>query len=219
MVGCSKGVVKRCEFRDAGGDSANGVQTKGGSSDIVIQHCRFENAGGRAVNVGGSTGLAYFRPRDAKYEAKSITVEDCEFVGGMAAVAFVGVDGALVRHNTIYRPRRWPFRILQENTDPRFVASRNGQLVNNVIAFRSDEIRDVINIGGNTAPETFKFTGNVWYCLDRPSDTRRLVRLPVAEINGTHDSAPSFKDPSRGDIRIQQRRPQGAGARREDSSE
>ena len=33
----------------------------------------------------------------------------------MTPVAFVGVDGATVRHNTIYRPRRWGLRILQEN--------------------------------------------------------------------------------------------------------
>ena len=53
MVGCQKGAITRCKFSDAIGDAANGVQTKGGSSDIVIQFCRFENAGGRAVNAIG----------------------------------------------------------------------------------------------------------------------------------------------------------------------
>ena len=170
MVGCKNGLIKNCKFFEATGDAANGVQTKGGTSDIVIQHCRFENAGGRAVNVGGSTGLAYFRPRDAKYEAKDITVEDCEFLGGMAAVAFVGVDGAVVRHNTIYRPRRWPIRILQESTDERFVACKNGKFNNNVIAFRSDEVREIVNIGGKTAPRRSSFpatSGIAW--IDRPT--------------------------------------------------
>ena len=198
MVGCSGGVIKGCKFHDAGGDGANGVQAKGGSSDILIQHCRFENFGGRGVNIGGHTGLPYFRPRDAKYEAKDITVEDCEFIGGMAAVAFVGVDGAVVRHNTIYRTRRWPVRILQENTDPRFVASRNGVFQKNVITFRSDEVRAAVNIGDNTAAETFKFSGNVWHCIDRPDDTRRLVRLPVAETDGTYGTAPRFRDAAAG---------------------
>ena len=218
MVGCTSGVVNRCKFLDAGGDQANGVQAKGGSSDIVIQHCRFENAGGRGVNIGGSTGLAYFRPRDAQYEAKNITVEDCEFVGGMSAVAFVGVDGAVVRHNTIYRPRRWPIRILQESVDARFVACRSGRLLNNVIAFRSDEVRAVINIGSNTAPETFTISGNAWCCIDRPADTRRLVRLPVAEMNGTYGAVPSFKDAERGDVRIPDRKAEDAGVRPEDAS-
>lgn len=217
MVGCANGVVLECKFVDARGDSANGVQTKGGSSNIAIQRCRFENAGGRAVNAGGSTGLDYFRPRDATYEAKDITVEDCEFIGGMSAVSFVGVDGAVVRHNTIYQPRRWPFRILQENTDARFVASRNGKVESNVIAFRSDEVREVVNIGGQTAPDTFAFSGNAWTCLDRPQDTRRLVRLPVAEQQGTYGDAPKFKDPLQGDVRIPDRKPASPGVRQADA--
>ncbi|MCI0360812.1 MAG: right-handed parallel beta-helix repeat-containing protein [Planctomycetaceae bacterium] len=212
MVGCHNGVVKECKFRDAG-DSANGVQAKGGSSEILIQHCRFENAGGRAVNIGGSTGLPYFRPKDATCEARNITVEDCEFIGGMSAVAFVGVDGALVQHNTIYRPWRWPVRILQENTEPQFVASRRGRFFKNVVVFRSDEVREVVNIGASTAPESFEFSGNVWHCLDRSADTRRLVRLPVEETAGSYDKNPGLKDAEKGDLSIPGRKPQDAGAR------
>jgi hypothetical protein len=215
MVGCTRGVVKGCKFSDATGDAANGVQAKGGSSDIVIARCRFENFGGRGVNIGGSTGLPYFRPRDATYEAKNITVEDCEFLGGMAAVAFVGVDGALVQHNTIYRPRRWPVRILQENTDQRFVSCRNGKLVNNVIVFRADEVRQVFNLGPHTSPETFKISGNVWHCLDRPADTQRLIRPPVAETGATYHVAPKFKDAANGDLTILDRVPMDAGVRKE----
>jgi hypothetical protein len=189
------------------------VQTKGGSSNIVIERCRFENFGGRGVNIGGSTGLPYFRPRDATYEARNITVEDCEFIGGMAAVAFVGVDGALVQHNTIYRPKRWPIRILQENTDKRFVTCRNGKLVKNVIVFRSDEARQVFNIGPNTSPESFTISDNVWFCLDRPSDTQRLVRLPVAETGGTYGTEPKFKDAPNGDLNVAGRGPMDAGVR------
>jgi hypothetical protein len=218
MVGCRNGAIKNCKFLEATGDAANGVQAKGGSSDIVIQRCRFENAGGRAVNIGGSTGLAYFRPRDATYEAKNITVEDCEFLGGMSAVSFVGVDGAVVRHNTIYRPRRWAVRILQENTDPRFVPSRNGKFQNNLVVFRSDEVREIVNIGGKTAPETFDFAGNAWGCLDRPDQTRRMVRLPVEEKGGSYGAAPDFKDAERGDIGIPNRQVNDAGARAERAS-
>jgi hypothetical protein len=215
MVGCHRGVVTGCTFKDAGGDQANGVQTKGGSSEIVIQRCRFENAGGRAVNVGGSTGLAYFRPADAKYEAKDITVEDCEFLGGMSAISFVGVDGAIVRHNTIYRPRRWPIRILQENTDERFVPSRNGRFEKNIVVFRSDEVREVVNIGGKTAPETFAFAGNHWFCLDRPAATERLLRLPVQESGGINGVDPRLQDPERGRLSMAERPTDAAGVRPE----
>jgi hypothetical protein len=186
MVGCNQGEIKNCQFVEARGNAANGVQAKGGSSEIAVRRCRFENAGGRGVNVGGSTGLPFFRPKDADYEAKNITVEDCEFNGGMAAVAFVGCDGARVEHNTITRPGRWPVRILQENVDPRFVACRNGQFLKNIVVFRSDEVRDVVNIGGKTQPESFRFAGNAWLCEDRPAETERLVRLPVKETDGVY---------------------------------
>lgn len=109
MVGCHRGVVSQSTFRE--GDN-NAVQMKGGSRDITVSFCRFENAGGRAVSIGGSTGLEHFRPRPQGYEAKDIVVEDCTFIGSMAPVAFVGVDGAVVRFNTIYRPSRWVLRIL-----------------------------------------------------------------------------------------------------------
>jgi hypothetical protein len=213
MVGCHRGVVTGCTFREASGDGANGVQTKGGSSEIVIQRCRFENAGGRAVNIGGSTGRAYFRPRDAKFEAREITVEDCEFLGGQAAIAFVGVDGALVQHNTIYRPRRWPLRILQENTDPRFVPCQNGRFVNNVVVFRSDETRQVVNVGGGTSPQTFEFAGNVWCCLDRPADTQRILQLPVREKDGVYGSRPAFEDAEKGILTIAGRAAESPGVR------
>jgi hypothetical protein len=212
MVGCRNGVIERCTFTE-GADGANGVQAKGGSRDIAVRRCRFANAGGRGVNVGGSTGLAYFRPRPEGFEAKDITVENCEFLGGMSAVAFVGVDGAVVQHNTIYRPRRWTVRILQETTAEQFVPSRNGRFLNNVIAFRADECPSVINIGPNTAPETFTFAGNQWCCLDRPADTRRLVQLPVKETGGVYGTPPAFEDPDRGDLRLKDRGPNSPGAR------
>lgn len=84
-----------------------------------------QNAGGRGLNIGGSTGTAYFRPKSQGYEAKDITVKDCTFLGSMSPIAFVGVDGAHVHHNTFYWPTRWLFRILQENQDPQFTPCRN----------------------------------------------------------------------------------------------
>jgi hypothetical protein len=213
MVGCHRGVIEQSHFLGRGGQQANALQTKGGSSDVMIRRCRIENPGGRGVNVGGSTGLPYFRPFDAAHEAHNITVEDCEFLGGECAIAFVGVDGATVHHNTIYRPRHWAIRILQENTGDQFVPSRNGVFAFNVVAFRSDEVRQVLNIGGGTDPNSFTFEGNAWCCLDRPESTQRLVQLPVAERNGVYGDTPEFADPEAGDMSIQNRDADDAGAR------
>jgi hypothetical protein len=213
MVGCHKGVISGCTFQEARSDQANGVQTKGGSSEITISHCRFTRSGGRGVNAGGSTGLEYFRPKDAAYEAKAITIEDCTFEGSMSAIAFVGVDGAIARHNTIYGPTKWVFRVLQENTNPRFARCGNVKVENNLVLFRSEEVKTVVNVGGNTAPETFTFTDNVWCCVDRPADSKRLVALPTKEAGGVYNFVPKFKDEQKGDFGLLAPAPKSAGAR------
>lgn len=201
MVGCHRGKVLESQFRNPQAHSASGVQAKGGSQQILIQSCRFDEAGGRAVNLGGSTGLNYFRPPDAAYEARQITVENCTFVGSMAPIAFVGVDGAIVRFNTIYRPTRWVVRILQENQSDRFIRCRNGRFESNLVVFDSTQLRTAVNVGEQTEPQSFRFADNAWYCLDRPTETRRLVRLPVPETGGTYGVAPRFANAAEGDFR------------------
>jgi hypothetical protein len=215
MVGCHRGTITGCTFRhgDSAGDS--GVQAKGGSAEILIRRCQFEQAGSRAINLGGSTGLAFIRPRPQGYEAKAITVEDCTFIGSQAPVAFVGADGAEVRHNTIYRPRRHALRILQETTGPGFVPCRHGRFTDNLIAFRSEEMTLPVNIGPGTAPETFVLARNAWYCLDAPDRSR--PRLPIAEAEGVYGVDPRFRDGEAGDLRHRTDGPAGrVGARARD---
>lgn len=202
MVGCHQGVIRDCTIREGDKISANGVQMKGGSRDITLSHCRFENAGGRGVNLGGSTGLAYFRPKPQGYEAKDVVVEDSVFVGSMAPIAFVGVDGADVRHNTFYHPTRWLVRILQENQDPQLKPCRNGRFNNNIVVFLGKEISALVNVGSGTSPETFAFAENVWYCEDRPERTKQAVQLPTEEKKGVYGQKPQFKDAAKRDFAL-----------------
>jgi hypothetical protein len=192
MVGCHRGSLVGCTFKD-GGDS--GVQCKGGTSGIRISSSNFENFGQRGVNIGGSTGLQFFRPPlekmplNGRYEAKDILVLGCTFVGGVAPFAFVGVDGALVRQNTIYRPGRWAIRILQETRNAGFVPSRNGVFTENLIVFRSDSwASGGVNIGPGTKPESFRFSRNFWFCEDQPPRSR--PSLPTEEQNGVYGQDP-----------------------------
>lgn len=209
MVGCQAGVVESNWFRHtaaAATGGANGVQTKGGSRDVVIRRNRFEQVGARGVNVGGSTGLAFFRPPLSPgaeaWEAKDIRVEGNTFLGSTAPVAFVGVDGAVVRFNTIYRPERWALRILQENTAAGFVPCRNGVFSDNLVAFHSTQwSAGGVNVGPNTAPATFTFARNWWYCLDDPPRSR--PSLPAAEVRGVYGQSPQFRDAANGDLRLQ----------------
>ncbi|RIK77547.1 MAG: hypothetical protein DCC67_12535 [Planctomycetota bacterium] len=213
MVGCRRGLIQGCCLVGRGGEQASGIQTKGGTSRIAIRRCRIVDAGARGVNIGGSTGLDYFRPPDAPFEARDIAVEDCEIIGGHAAVAFVGVDGATVRHNTIYRPQTWAVRILQETVAERFVPCRRGVFAKNLVLFRSDELRRVFNVGDNTDPQSFQFADNAWSCLDKPDETEQLVNLPAPEQRGVYGPPPPLADPQSGDFTLRNRRPDDPGAR------
>lgn len=193
MVGCRRGTIDGCTLR---GDDAcsqhSGVQAKGGSEEIVIRSCRFERAGSRALNLGGSTGLAWFRPQDAAFEARNLTVEGCRFSDSETFIAFVGVDGALVRKNTFHRPRRWVFRILQESTGERFVPCRNGRVEQNLIVFARSELHRFVNVGPNTAPETFVFRENAWFATDGASPEHHHPTLPTREEGGRYGDDPGL---------------------------
>lgn len=157
------------------------------------------------MQIGGSTGLQFFRPPlkagESHAEARNIVVEGCTFVGSTAAISFVGVDGALVRFNTIYRPKRWAFRILQETVEEGFIPCRKGIVTDNLIVFKSDEwFEGGVNIGPNTAPQTFQFARNWWYCLDKPELSKPV--LPVPERGGVYGVDPKLVSPERGDLRV-----------------
>ncbi len=191
MVGCHRGLIENCTFQGKQGFSQDaGPQTKGGSSDITIRNCTFINAAGRGVNAGGSTSLTVFRPKGAKYEAKNITVEGCRFVGCQAPIAFVGVDGAVFRYNTIYHPDKWIIRILQETREPGFVACRNGRFERNLVVFRSRQVQIHVNIGTATDPASFSFRENFWFCEDQPARSR--PGLPAREENGVYGVDPKL---------------------------
>lgn len=211
MVGCHRGLIEGCTFRGKEGFSqGSGPQTKGGSSGIAIRRCLFLDAASRGVNLGGSTGLAFFRPQGALYEAKEITVEGCTFVGCQAPVAFVGVDGAVVRYNTFYRPGKWVLRILQETTEEGFVPCRRGRFEHNLVVFRRADVGVFVNVGPNTEPESFQFAHNLWFCQDRPPSGGPA--LPAPETDGLYSVDPMLADPDRGDFRPRSREAAGFGA-------
>jgi hypothetical protein len=190
LVGCHRGQIVGCIFRFSDTQGGSGIQAKGGSTNLRIHHNRFEHSGQRAINIGGNTGLQFFRPRPEDFEAKDVLVEHNVFIGSNAPVAFVGADGAVVRFNTFYQSVRWVLRILQENADPQFVPSRNGLFTDNIIVFNAADLVSTINISANTAPETFRFERNFWYAADAPQ--RSAPDLPTPEIDSTVGQDPRF---------------------------
>ncbi|HEX5625183.1 MAG TPA: right-handed parallel beta-helix repeat-containing protein [Saprospiraceae bacterium] len=189
MVGCHAGILRNNYFFNQG---SNSIQAKGGSSQLHITGNEFRNGGQRAVNLGGSTGLAFFRPMNANYEAKDLLVTANLFDGGITPVAFVGCRNVRVINNTIIRPQNWIFRILQESSDTSFfVSCANNSFSNNIVVV-SNSLRADVNIGPNTLPGTFTFANNLWFHLDNAG--WRGPQLPVMESNGIIQQNPLFKN-------------------------
>ncbi|MBL9148812.1 MAG: right-handed parallel beta-helix repeat-containing protein [Phycisphaerae bacterium] len=217
MVGCHRATIDRCTFEDDPKDLAStGVQAKGGSSDVTIRRSRFVHAGQRAVNAGGSTGRDFFRPALAETgnaEARRVTIEDCTFVGSLAPFAFVGVDGAIARHNTIYLPTKWVFRLLQESTGPAFVPSGNVELSRNLVVYRRGDRLPLVNVGPNTAPDTVRLDATYWFAIDEPG-APPPAGLPIRETNAVGGRDPGFVDAANDDFRLRDGSPAaGYGAR------
>ena len=200
MVGCHRGEIRNSTFRQFPGNTGgNGVQAKGGSTNIVVRGNRFEQAAARAVQIGGATSLTLFRPQPhAPWEAKDCLVERNVFVGGETAVAFANVDGSVFRFNTVYMPTRWPLRILQENKDASMVPSRRGVVIDNI--WYGGPAITSINVGSDTDGASFSFARNWWYRSDAPG--RSKPGLPSAETAGVCGIDPGFVNASAGDFRL-----------------
>ena len=204
-VGCHDGVVARNLFRDLGG---NGVQSKGGSRNIEIRQNRFFDAGERAVNLGGSTGFEFFRPAlstsEANTEASDIRVVGNVFRGGISPIAYVGCVGCLVANNTIVEPDHWVVRVLQETVSEgeyEFLPASDGRFVNNIVYYSIDALSTHVNVGPDTAAETFEFSNNLWYAWDAPANSQPHG-LPAVEDNGIYGEDPGFADAESDDFAI-----------------
>ena len=200
MVGCHQGVIEACEFENQG---SNSVQVKGGSQHIRIIRNKFINGGQRSVNLGGSTGLPFFRPLDATFEAANLEVYSNIFVGSDSPIAFVGCINSKVINNTIYKPGRWVVRILQENTNSRFAQCSENTFSNNLIYYNN--LRTETNVGANTRPETFRFANNFWFDFDAVQP--HLLVLPVKDSTIVFGPNPEFVDAENGNFSLKKDSP------------
>lgn len=197
MVGCHFGVFRSNTFQRQG---SNCIQAKGGCRFLRIERNRFVDGGQRVLNLGGSTGLQFFRPLDAPFEAADIMVVANVFIRSIAPIAYVGCVRVSVTNNTIIDPVRWVIRILQETVDPsRFLPCGNNIFENNLVVFRSSISRHV-NIGGNTEPSTFTLRNNCWYNVDAPTSSRPQEAL-LTETSSLYGQDPLLRSYATGDVR------------------
>ena len=189
MVGCHRGLFTGNRFVRMG---SNAIQAKGGSRHVTIERNYFEDCGERSVNLGGSTGLQYFRPDTAHYEAADLHVYANVFVGSQAPIAYVGCINTDVVNNTVFKPVRWVVRILQETVDTTRFAKCGYNTFRNNVVYRGTISTDC-NIGPNTAPQTFTFSNNLWYNYQTPGSSAPRD-LPVTDANAVIGQDPAFAD-------------------------
>ncbi|NNJ25638.1 right-handed parallel beta-helix repeat-containing protein [Alienimonas chondri] len=193
LVGCHDAAIRRCVVDGGWVEGAYGpwvgLQAKGGCRDVLFENCRVTGVKERCVNLGGSTGLAFFRPPNAPFEASDVTVRGCDLIGGAAAVAFVGSDGGRVEGCTLRNQTSFPFRILKENRADHMSDTRGGVIAGNVILWEASSVWTLVNVGPGTAAETFRFEDNLWCNLAQPSRSR-LTGLPAPETGGEYGLAP-----------------------------
>ncbi len=189
MVGCHDGLIVNSHFENLG---SNSIQAKGGTRNIRIEANLFRNGGQRALNLGGSTGLPFFRPIDAPYEAAELKAYSNVFVGSTAPVAFVGSINCEFINNTIYLPEKWVLRILQETVDiTRFPPCGNNTFRNNIL-YLDERVSVECNIGPNTDPGSFIFSNNFWYHIDNMTWTG--PNLPAPDEDNIVGEDPLFEN-------------------------
>ena len=210
MVGCHYGVFEGNVFENQG---SNCIQAKGGTAWVRMEGNLFKDGGQRSLNLGGSTGLAFFRPDTAHYEAAHLQVFSNIFVGSWAPIAYVGAVHVEVVNNTFYQPENWVIRILQETVDPnRFLECGDNSFINNII-YLNKNLGTETNIGPNTRPETFVFSNNLWFNAVVPNWTG--PDIPTADPNQILQANPLFQNPTNDDFSIPPSSPAaGAGAAR-----
>lgn len=210
MVGCHYGVIRRNSFESLG---SNCIQAKGGTHHISIERNFVANGGQRAFNIGGSTGLQFFRPANATFEAADISVFANIVIGSVTPIAYVGVVRADVSNNTFINPEKWGFRVLQETVDEtRFEKCGNSIFRNNIVWF-DDAVSVMVNVGSNTDPESFLVTNNLFYRHTNPASSSWSAPgiTQTASIVGLD---PLFNNISNGNYRLLGTSPAiGAGAR------
>lgn len=202
LVGCHEGSITGNRFENQG---SNSIQAKGGSKNIRIEGNLFKNGGQRTLNLGGSTNLQLFRPLDARYEAAGLTVYSNILIGSDAPIAYVGCVDSEVINNTIYLPRKWVIRILQETVDTaRFYPCGNNSFENNII-YHDSRVSSDCNVGPHTNPNSFRFSNNLWYHTQNPAWAGPY--LPTPDINCIIGKDPLFNNAASDDFTLKKSSP------------
>lgn len=186
LVGCRDIDIKRCDFKGLADHSqSQAIVVRAGSQHVRIEHCRFKNLSGHIVVLGGVSEIDEFRPNLAptdetgsSFEARSVQLTGCVFLGGTCPLAMVNALDCLVRNNTFVRPREAVFCIVNQQTDPRVASSQRGIFGANLTVWEPGDLRRLASVEPGAAVESFVMEQNLWWSSEPPDVRASHGSLP-----------------------------------------
>jgi hypothetical protein len=185
MVGAHRGVIARNYFHDK---PWNGIQTKGGSSDILITRNTLERVELRFIQLGGGVGPEDYRPTNAPYPASRIDVianviRDVGVYGATAShrstvFSLNGCNDCLVAHNTVLGMQYQALLVYIDKEDSLLPGNNDITLANNVYLMDDRENRPrstsanplemLVSARGEQTASEARFVNEVYFEVEAP---------------------------------------------------
>ncbi len=192
MVGSHRGLITGNHFHNK---PLNGVQTKGGSSDVLITGNVFEGVEGRSIQLGGDTGEPYYRPIDAAYPAQQIRVvaniirTNPEQETQNDAFSLNGCRDCLIAHNTVTDIGRRSSILYIDREEAERPGNSRIVLANNVyLVTEQDADSAILRLSqrGRIGSDELKFDHEVYAGISRDAWLAQtsVLKLPSDRFNG-----------------------------------
>lgn len=189
LVACEDVLITHCVFRGLKEYTQYcGVRARAGCDRVSITGSRFEQAGEIAVSIGGKSATEdYVPPIAAKAanasvsEAARVTVDQCVIADSPRAIAFIHAEDCTVRNNTILRPRRSAFALLQQSPDLRVKPTGRNTFGNNLVSWKTGDLKRLVEIDDGANAADFVLEPNLWWSDEALEARRKLGQFPGKE--------------------------------------
>ncbi len=186
LIACEDVAISRSAFRGLSDHSqACGIRARAGSDRVSITESRFENAGDIAVCMGGRSNPDEFIPplpagaaSPTVAEAMRIMIDQSIIVGSLCPIAFIHATDCVVRSNTIYRPTRCVFALLQQNPDLAIRPNARNLFGGNLITWKAGDVSRLVEADEGVTITDFILEQNLWWSDDPPDRRDKLGPLP-----------------------------------------
>lgn len=177
LVACNDVSIQNCSFKGLEDFSQmNAVQIRAGSQRVQVTNCIMIDSGVTGIAIGGTSELTEFRQRSddsQRHEAGRVRVSDNLFRGGHSAVAFINCDQCSVRNNTIFRPQRWVYLVL-DRKEPYLAATRRSVFASNLVRWEPGDIRQFSHLNEGVSSSGLVLEQNLWWSPDLAQRRSRM---------------------------------------------